>query len=256
MASRKLKAAALVLVIVIMMGSAAYAANGTVISVTSSSVAVSPGDIVDVTVAFAPLASGNISILELCVPIDTNAFAYVEGSAKKFLESTQNTISAAAFRQNASDVFCNWVDITSAIGKNTTAIYAFKLKVNDSAANGTYPLNLEAKSFITDADGKGISFTAQGTAITVKGSSATEKPPQQSDSPAVENTFLPESPLITTEQVSTPVSTPQDGTSAMGYGVSGGSDAPDTVLWIVLGLIAGGAVIAILIKAILNKKKG
>ena len=212
-----------------------FADNQTQIKVSASQTEATVGDEIEITVAFDGTPANNICVLELVVPIDKDAFSFVEGSALQSLEKASGmTTSAAQYREKSADVFCNWVDVQAVIPTSTTTIYTFKVKVTEYAKNGEYTFALSGDSFLTDENIEDIFFDAHSCKVTVTGSPET---PVESSAPNAQVT---------------PVGAGQNniGTGNVADPIEKGNDS---LIWIVLGavvLLGAGAVI--LVKA---KKK-
>ncbi|MBQ2661833.1 MAG: hypothetical protein IJF80_04170 [Clostridia bacterium] len=205
-----------------------FAANKTQIKVSASQTEATVGDEIEITVAFEGTPANNICVLELVVPIDKNAFSYVEGSALQSLEKASGmTTSAAQYREKSADVFCNWVDVQSVIPESTTTIYTFKVKVTEYAKNGEYTFALSEDSFLTDVNIEDIFFDAHSCKVAVAGS--------------------PETPVET--EVPNAQVTP-DGAGQNNIGLENVADpiakGNDSLIWIIIGavvLLGAGAVI-------------
>lgn len=170
---KKTVCAILAFVLILSMALPAFAANETRISVKASKTEVTVDDEIEITVAFDKKAK-NISVLELIVPIDSDAFKYVEGSVKEELPSVSNMlIGDASYRERSSDLFCNWVDISATIPDSAKTIFTFKLKVTEHAKNGEYTFKLSDDCFLTDADDKDIFFDSESCVVKVNGSPET-----------------------------------------------------------------------------------
>ncbi len=170
---KKIISVILVLVLMLCMAVPAFAANDTSIKVSASKSEVTVNDEVEITVAFEKKAN-NISVLEMLVPIDSDAFEYVEGSAQEKLPTVSSMlIGDASYRERSRDMFCNWVDIQSTIPDSASEIFTFKLKVTEHAKNGEYTFTLSEDCFLTDADDNDIFFDVVPCTVTVSGSPET-----------------------------------------------------------------------------------
>ncbi len=137
------------------------------VSVSVSKEVIAPGETVTVTVAFEQLSTRNISVMELIIPINMDAFSFVQDSAQFFLEKSENTIGDAIFLSAKNQFFCNYVDVSSPIPSNSGTICTFKLTAKQNIDNVIASFDIADTSFMCDAYLNDIAYTSTGSTVTI-----------------------------------------------------------------------------------------
>lgn len=239
----------LALVLMFSMACPAFAANDTQISVMASKSEATVGDEIEFTVLFDKKA-GNISVLELIVPINSDAFEYVQGSAQKKLPTLSEMLTGdAAYREKNNDMFCNWVDIQSTIPDSANEIFTFKLKVTEHAKNGEHTFGISSESFLTDADLEDIFFDTVSCTVKIAGSPETAV---ESKAPDAQTT--PQSADVQNNMADNNGNTAASTAEALADGNSENSGG-NNAAWIIIAAVAVVCVIVVVIVLTGKKKK-
>ncbi|MBQ2662211.1 MAG: hypothetical protein IJF80_06135 [Clostridia bacterium] len=116
------------------------------------------GDEINVTVAFTKCPA-NVNVLELVIPIDTEAFEVVGTAPTYDLQKNDNTAGDASFKNENSEVFVNFVDVAEPLKEGSSTITTFKLKV---LAAGTIAISPES-FVVTEENGESRDLTWDAT---------------------------------------------------------------------------------------------
>lgn len=143
------------------------AATSPVIKITASKEVVTPGETITVTVAFDPLWVTNLAVMELIIPINVDAFTFVQDSAQFYLSKGENAIGDAIFLTAKNQFFCNYVDVSTPLTSKTTTVCSFKLTAKQNVDNVTSVFEIADTSFLCDPYLNDISFTAESATVSI-----------------------------------------------------------------------------------------